>query len=172
MSDAIAHYYGEATATCVARHHNETPTAWVVRQGGDAGLRCALFWTSPSDEVQRGFANHDEATRDAAYGVALVSAEVHLGLVALRRAQGRSGADYYLVPANSRVSSGAELDLDRDDLVRLEVSGIDHDDEAKLWSRLRMKVKQTESASSPFPALAGVVGFRTGTTLFALPEAG
>jgi hypothetical protein len=108
----------------------------------------------------------DEATRDGAYGIALAAVDLYLGFVALRRAEGKTGSDFYLVPAGSDVRSDPHLDLEREDLIRLEVSGINEDDEKNMRERVRRKVQQALTGHSPIPAMAGVVGFLSARVVF------
>ena len=71
---------------------------------------------------------------------------------AVCRAQGRTGVDYYLGPAN-----GILEDLEA--TVRLEVSGTDEGNLSTIKSRLRQKMEQADRVESNLPALATVVGF-------------
>lgn len=85
--------------------------------------------------------------------LALASVELE-GLVAVRRAETGSGADYYIA------APGIPSD-DLEDCLRLEVSGVDRGDESTVYLRLRQKIQQTLSGSSSLPAIAAVVGFRS-----------
>jgi hypothetical protein len=75
------------------------------------------------------------------------------GLVALRRAETGTGADYYLAPL------GTTLD-DLENCVRLEVSGIDKGTTSDVEVRLLQKVAQARRGASNLSALATVVGFK------------
>jgi hypothetical protein len=73
-------------------------------------------------------------------------------MVAVRRAQTRTGADYYIAP----------IDRDLEDLeshFRLEVSGTDLG-KSDVKRRLIMKLEQAKQGRSNLPALAAVVGFK------------
>jgi len=114
---------------------------------------CILPWENPSTAVLRAHANDIDATEQGAYAVSFAAIEALAGLVAVRRAETLTGADYYAAP----------LGVDADDLeacVRLEVSGVDAGDESAVRRRLRQKLRQTEKGRSNLPALAAVVGFR------------
>jgi hypothetical protein len=74
------------------------------------------------------------------------------GLVAVRRAETGSGADYYIA------APGTQAD-DLEDCVRLEVSGVDRGGTAIVTRRLREKLDQAAAGKSNLPAIAGVVGF-------------
>jgi hypothetical protein len=73
-------------------------------------------WMKPDSRLEKAWANADDATRDGAYGLALAAVEITRGLVAVSRAETRTGADYYL----------GRSDASPDDLeasIRLEVRG-------------------------------------------------
>jgi hypothetical protein len=99
------------------------------------------------------WANNDDTTRDGAYGLALAAVEITRGLVAVSRAETRTGADYYLGTPD------AVLD-DLEASIRLEVSGTDEGGESVINSRLRQKLEQASKGCSNLPAMALVVGFK------------
>jgi hypothetical protein len=73
-------------------------------------------------------------------------------MVAVRRAETGTGADYYVAPI------GVAVD-DLENCLRLEVSGIDRGDNVAIQQRLRQKLQQATAGNSNLPALASVVGF-------------
>lgn len=162
---STAPYYATAAAVCMHRRHRPPKDVSVELDGAAANYEAT--WPVPTADEIRSFANLDEATRDGAYCLALAAAHAHLERVALRRSEGATGSDWYLVPAASEVADDPELDLERDDLVRLEVSGIDADNEVRLHGRLREKVRQARRGRSVFPAYAAVVGFTGAVVRFA-----
>jgi hypothetical protein len=121
-------------------------------------------WRPTDDAVKGAWANIDDATRDGAYAFALAAAEAAIGHVAVRRAETKTGADYYLAPA------GVEFD-DLEKCLRFEVSGLDHATMVAIEYRLKNKLRQTEQGNSNLPALAGVVGFKEAVVLLAHIEA-
>ena len=89
----------------------------------------------------------------------MAAVEVSLGLVAVRRAETRTGVDYYVAPSSS----------DADDLehaLRLEISGVGTGAAVAVRERLRLKVSQALRGAGNLPALAGVVGFRAKLVTF------
>jgi hypothetical protein len=80
-------------------------------------------------------------------------------LIAIRRAQALTGGDYYLIPGDAEVPEDPDLDLDRSDLVLLEVSGIDRDTDSTMKQRLDLKIAQVRAQGFGGRAFAGVVGF-------------
>jgi hypothetical protein len=111
-----------------------------------------LLWEPADDRTRDAWANRDDATRDGAYGCLIASVEVSEGLFAVKRAETKTGADYYVAPAGKTIE-------DLEDCWRLEVSGIDKGNESAVARRLREKVQQTKQGSSNLPAIAGVIGF-------------
>jgi hypothetical protein len=84
----------------------------------------------------------------------IAGVEVLRDLVAVRRAETTTGADYYIAPVDAGID-------DLEDCYRLEVSGVDHGDHREVLKRLNLKVRQARDGNSSLPALAGVVGFAT-----------
>jgi hypothetical protein len=149
LTVAVSHGYAEAAGVCLARHHEPPLDVRVVGNDG-AGLRLA-DWQEPDQRTRDAWANKDDATRDGAYSVAIASVEAELGLLAVSRAETRTGADYYVGHANAP---------DLEAAYRLEVSGVDDGDDDAVARRLGAKVHQARRGESSLPALATVVGFR------------
>jgi hypothetical protein len=99
------------------------------------------------------WANDIDTTESGAYGVCLAAVEVEERLVAVRRAETLTGADWYVAPI------GTQTD-DLEGCFRLEVSGVDSGGRAVVDARLRQKVEQTRRGASNRPAIASVVGFK------------
>lgn len=156
--------YAGAAAICLTRHHDGGEVEWSI-DADDLQERRRATWDEPDVQARRAYANDDDATRDGAYCVALAASEDILSLIALRRSATRTGADWLLVPLESEVGDDDALDLDRPDILRLEVSGIDSDDDSKLKRRIKEKLEQARSGDALFPAMACVVGFASATVL-------
>ncbi len=127
-----------------------------------ASVEVELRWTEPDTRLVRAYRNAVQATENGACALALGAAELRVGLVTIGQALAESGGDYYLVPAGAEATDDPDLNLDRDDVVLFEVSGIDLDDEAKMTRRLREKIEQVRAQGWSKPAMAGVVGFLNG----------
>lgn len=148
---ALGDAYAEAAAVCLSAHHQ--PPAKITTQYKSEAHVCALSWTEPTAAVLRAHANEIDATELAAYAVSFAAVESLAGLVAVRRAETLTGADYYVAPI------GADPD-DMESCVRMEVSGVAAGNETVVRARLRQKLRQTERGRSNLPALAVVIGFR------------
>jgi hypothetical protein len=109
-------------------------------------------WEETTQRERHAWANTTDTTEAGAYGFALAVIELK-GLVAVRRAETRTGADYYISAPGSATN-------DLEDCVRLEVSGVDRGDEKSIRLRLRQKIQQALFGASSLPAIAAVVGFR------------
>ena len=77
-----------------------------------------LAWAAVDSALRAAYANELDSTEWGAYAVVLAVTELLDGLVAVHRAEHRTGADYYVAP------QGTELH-DLEDCIRLEVSGSD-----------------------------------------------
>lgn len=150
ISSRVCGAFTEAAGVCLARHHQPPRTVFSIECCGKRSRR-GLLWEQPDDIAQRAWNNRDDATRDAAYIVSIAVVEKELGLVALSRAETRTGADYYVGRAGA---------MDLEEAIRLEVSGTDRGDIPAIRSRLRQKEKQALRADCCLPAYASVVGFR------------
>ena len=150
LTPAVASNYREAASVCLSRHH-EPPVPITLSDNGVESV-AEVTWTVPDARTQDAWANTTDTTEAGAYGCVIAGVEELRGLVALRRAEISTGADYYIGPP------GAGQD-DLEDCVRLEVSGVDAGDHREVTKRLLEKVKQARDGDSSLPALAGVVGF-------------
>lgn len=165
LTPEIGGSYAQAAAVCLDRYHG-SPAVLSFSCDDEPGTSSRVMWAAPSARVRGAWANQDDATRDGAYGLALASAEDYLGLVALRRAETRSGVDYYLAPAGADVNqTDGELDLEAS--LRIEVSGMSAtNSEAEIQQRLRVKINQARAGASSLPALACVVAFNRARIVF------
>lgn len=155
LTPSLAEHQCEAAAVCLARYHELPPTALDV-QAPTRDRKYELIWRFPTPVESAANANEDDATEAGAYAVALASVDSHLGLVTIGRTYRRSGADWHLRPYPVVEQT---FDIDRDDVVRLEVSGVSDDNDSKI--RERVRVKRAQAAARPGPALVAVVGFRS-----------
>jgi hypothetical protein len=110
------------------------------------------LWVRADGRTINAWANRDDATEAGAYALALAAIEVMRGLVAVRRAETRTGADYYLGDPSITFE-------DLEASFRLEVSGTDEGGESIIRGRLREKLDQAKRGHSNLPAIASIVGF-------------
>ena len=151
VTDAIGASYTEAACVCLDRHH-VSPVQFEIGTP-EQSLETLARWQAASERALAAWANDTDATESGAYGIALAAIELAEGMVAVRRAETRTGADYYVAPSSADVE-------DLEGWRRLEISGVDRGDNSLLTQRLQQKVNQTLNGTSNLPALAIVVGFK------------
>ena len=161
LTDSVSESLNEGARVCLSRHH-DPPVAFVIREA-ERRIAVVTEWEPPDERTRNAWANEIEATEAGACACILAAVELADGLVAVRRAETGSGADYYMaVPGTSA--------KDLEDCVRLEVSGINRGDSASIGRRMRDKLEQASAGSSNLPAMAGVVGFQARMILLARLE--
>lgn len=151
LTASISGTYFEAACVCFDRHH-ESPVDVEIQCKNGVAVREFPF-VPPSDRERNAHANVIDATEQGAYGVSLAAVEEMESLVAIRRAETLTGADWYLGPPGTSAN-------DLESCYRLEVSGTDTGTASMIEARLRQKVQQTRNGKSNLPAIASVVGFR------------
>lgn len=150
VSPGVGTYYAEGAAICLDRHH--VSAVKFAIEDATAALAGRASWSQVSERTKASWNNEIDATEAGACALALAAIENSRGLVALRRAETKTGADYYLdVP-------GAEL-LDLETSFRLEISGVDRGAAEVVRARLNQKLAQARRGDSNLPAIACVVGF-------------
>jgi hypothetical protein len=150
LTPSIAGSYLEAARVCLDRHHI-SPKEFTL-EDDKVETTAKVEWDLADNRIKAAWANNDDATRDGAYAFALAATELLRGMFAIRRAETRTGADYYIAPAGQNLE-------DLENCFRLEVSGT-HSDKSEVKKRLRNKMEQAQQGNSNLPALAAVVGFR------------
>lgn len=151
LTKPIADGYVEAARVCLDRHH-ASPQTFAIRN--EEGSMAALAEWAPADAcIQSAWANEIDTIEAGAYAIALAAVELCEGLYAVRRAETRTGADYYIAPSGKTIE-------DMEDSLRLEVSGTDAGNEATVERRLKEKIQQAAKGKSNLPAIAAVVGFQ------------
>jgi hypothetical protein len=151
VTPPIGECYTEAARVCLDRHH-ASPVEFELNDRGNS-QNTLLEWHATDDRTKAAWGNETDATEAGAYACALAAIELTSELVAVRRAETKTGADYYIGP------SGIGLD-DLEECYRLEVSGVDKGSANAVQQRLRAKLDQAASGTSNLPAIASVVGFR------------
>jgi hypothetical protein len=149
VSPGVSASYSEAASVCFGRHHVPPVSLSIERP---ALIQVSADWTPPDDGLRRAWANETDTTEAGAYCVALAAVENTDGLVAIARAETRTGVDYYLGRQGDPPN-----DLEKSH--RLEVSGINTGGPSLVKTRLRQKIDQAAAGRSSLPAIAAIVGF-------------
>lgn len=150
ISPGLSLSFSEAARVCLDRHH-VSPCEFKL-QDNDKNTSANAEWDQCDERLRAAWANRDDATRDGAYGIAIAAIETLRNLVAVGRAETRTGADYYL-------SESSNVPGDLENTIRLEVSGTDEGGNSIINARLREKLDQAKKGNSNLPAIASVVGF-------------
>lgn len=150
VSHGLALSYCEAAEVCLGEHHQPPKPFNLTHNGVTSSADSS--WVPPNQQLKAQWANKIDATEFGAYCVALAAVELTSGLCAIFRAETQSGADYYLGPPGADAS-------DLENLIRLEVSGIDKATPALVLARLGKKIEQLKNGASNTPGIASVVGF-------------
>jgi hypothetical protein len=151
LTQALGQSYAEAASVCLSRHH-QPPVILSLNHAGNDQLRVVNF-VVPDARISNAHANEIDATEAGAYGVSLAAVEAVAGLVAVRRAETLTGADWYIAPDGTQIE-------DLESCIRLEVSGTNAGATGDVKRRLREKVAQAARGQSNLPAIAAVVGFK------------
>ncbi len=150
LTPSIAGSYLEAARVSLDRYHI-SPKEFTLEDDKVESI-AKVEWDSADNRVKAALANADETTCFGAYTLALAATELSRGMFAIRRAENKTGADYYIAPI------GEDME-DLENCFRLEVSGTSLD-KSIVKNRLKQKVEQTKQGNSNIPAIAAVVGFR------------
>lgn len=151
LTASLGGAYEEAAAVCLDRHH-VSPAEAEVSSSNRITKRLIEF-AKPDTRTLNAWANVIDTTENGAYGVCLAAVEAEEQLVAIRRAETLTGADWYVAPIGSDPQ-------DLENCLRLEVSGVDSGDRSVVAARLRQKVDQARRGASNLPAIASVIGFK------------
>jgi hypothetical protein len=151
LTASLAGTFYEAASVCLSRHY-DSPVNMEVKCNGNCNTRSVDF-QKPDARTVNAYANDIDTTEFGAYGISLAAVEAEEQLVAVRRAETLTGADWYVAPV------GTEPD-DLENCFRLEVSGTDSGSGSILKSLLKQKTNQTQRGKSNLPAIASVVGFK------------
>ena len=151
LTPSLSGTLSETASVCLARHHI-SPVEFEINCSTGQRIRIIEFQI-PDSRALNAWANSIDTTETGAYGVCLAAVEAEEMLVAVRRAETLTGADWYVAPI------GIAPD-DLESCYRLEVSGVDAGNKSVVDARLRQKIEQTRRGASNLPAIAAVVGFK------------
>lgn len=151
LTSVTAAYLLEGARICLDRHHH--PPVTVEIRGLTRTANAMVQWQAADAATKSAWANDTDATEAGASACVLAAVELLEGLVAVQRAETRTGADYYIA------APGTSAD-DLESCLRLEVSGTDSGSAAAVSRRLKEKLSQAARGNSNLPAMAGVIGFR------------
>jgi hypothetical protein len=141
----------EAASVCLNRHHLSPVDVTVTCN--DRSSEKSVEFETPDTRMLNAWANDIDTTEIGAYGVSLAAVEAEEQLVAVRRAETLTGADWYVAAIGTEAG-------DFEACIRLEVSGVDTGGSSTISARLQQKSQQARKGASNLPAIASVVGFK------------
>lgn len=162
LTPSVANSYIEAASVCLSRHHTSPITILIQKES--KVTQAVATWGAVDERTRNAWANESDATRDGAYACALAAVELTANMVAVRRAETLTGADYYIGPQGQVVE-------DLENCLRLEVSGVDRGNDTIITQRVKKKIEQAAVGRSNLPAMACVVGFQAGKIVLRFVEA-
>lgn len=151
LTPSISATYSEAAIVCLNRHHASPVDIDISCDSGKSTHQIAF--TKPDARMLNAWANEIDTTEAGAYGACLAALEAEENLVAVRRAETGTGADWYVAPIGTTAD-------DMENCIRLEVSGVDAGVRSVVAARLKQKIRQTKRGVSNLPAIASVIGFK------------
>ena len=158
VTDQLAPGMAEGARVCLDRHH--TPPTEMTIDDSDNRTQAIVAWEPTDPRTRDAWSDQNDPIEDGATACALAAVELRRGFLAVRRAHRHTGADYYIGPP------GISPD-NVQDMVRLEVSGVDRQDAHTVRSRLTGKLRQMHDRDPTWPGIAAVVGFRERLILMA-----
>ena len=129
------------------------PPAMFDVRGLTRTVKASVEWQPTDARTKSAWANATDTTEAGACAFVLAAVELLEGLITVRRAETKTGADYYVAPPGTDAE-------DLESCIRLEVAGRDDASAATVTRTLNDKLSQTARGNSNLPAIAGVVGFR------------
>jgi hypothetical protein len=151
LTEPLAAAFHEAARVCLDRHHASPSEFSLSNDGATSSAR--VEWEATDEHCRRAWANETDTTEAGAYACGLAATELVTGLVAVGRAETRTGADFYL----NYSENGAH---DLEEAFRLEISGVDRGSDRDVETRLLQKLDQARRGASNLPAMAAVIGFK------------
>jgi hypothetical protein len=150
LTRSLGDSYSEAAMVCLSRHH-DSPVELAISNPNP--VTHVIEFSKPDGRTLNAWANTIDTTENGAYALCLAAVETVENLVAVRRAETLTGADWYVAPIGTDPQ-------DLETCFRLEVSGVDIGSKSVIHARLRQKLEQTRKGDSNVPAIATVVGFK------------
>ncbi len=100
LTEAIAKNLTEGARVCLDRHH-QPPVEFQISNLGKK-TEAVVKWETTDERTRRAWANEIDTTEAGACACTLAAVELSRGFVAVRRAETRTGADYYMAPAGTQ----------------------------------------------------------------------
>jgi hypothetical protein len=151
VTPELGECYTQAARVCLDRHYS-SPVEFIISDSNERRKTIAE-WKQTDERIKAAWANEIDTTEFGAYACTLAAIDLTRGMVAIRRAETQTGADYYVCPFGMNFN-------DLENCFRLEVSGLDHGNESAVKQRLKNKIQQALNGANNLPAIAAVVSFK------------
>jgi len=152
LTEALGRVHAESAAVCLEDQGHVEPVALHIRRIDEPHY--SLQWPNVSEQMRRAYHDLQCATELGACGVALLLVRSVTGLTAIQASRKGTGFDYWLGP------DGDGDSLVFDNAARLEVSGLLSGTDSQFATRLKQKLRQTETSDETrLRAYAVVVEF-------------
>ena len=138
----------EAGAVCLESQKHGKGVGFSVRGHSNGNYR--LTWPSITLQSLDSWNDPEEATEQAAVGIAALLAKKEIGFAVLQRSRKGTGFDYWI---------GNDESLPFQFKARLEISGIRQGNDTAVRARVKQKLNQTGRSAGKFPAYVIVVEF-------------
>lgn len=148
LTEACGGTFAECAAICLDSQGHYPGTELAV--DGTEEHECEIYFSPPTPQSRRTWADDPEATELGACGVALCVVKATQQQVIVLRSYKTTGFDYWL---------GSEEDPLFQKKARLEISGIRSGGESVLARRTREKIDQTKISDGHYPAVIAVMEF-------------
>jgi hypothetical protein len=151
ISSAYGTFLAEAAFYCLKLKNHDNPV--VLHLTGDRPMKSDLQWNDGEQNLDRTYADVQEATEYGAYGVALSVSVKLTDIPYVERSAKGTGIDYWLSHGDDELGPFQRA-------ARLEISGILDGDEGAISARLNKKLAQTKrSDKTSLPAYVAIVEF-------------
>ncbi len=98
----MCRYYSQA-CDVVLGEFGTSPAAFEASDDRAPYASILISWSEATARDRAAWANTDDATRDAAYGVAIAYVQLQYNLVAVSRSDRMTGCDYWFAPPRRAV---------------------------------------------------------------------
>lgn len=150
MTPELGAALAQAAAVCL-ENQDHAPGV-VLRVAGTHPCSIAVHWTAVSEQAVRSWGDLQDATEDAAYGIAALLVDALTEYTIFERSWKGTGFDYWL----ARKGSDGTLFQSR---ARLEVSGILQGSERDVMKRLEKKMIQADRSHVSLAKIVVIVEF-------------
>jgi hypothetical protein len=160
LSAVRASALAEAAMCCLMQNRHSSGVSVEVQSEPNRVVN--VNWLSElTTEMERTWADPDEAAEDGAMALAILLAYVLKEHVVVQRSPKGTGFDYYACHISKVGENLSDPNRPFNFTKRLEISGLFSQPESAVQARLKIKIKQTAKHDDDYdvPALIGIIEF-------------